>query len=145
MTIEQLRSVILTGLDGIGNLPWIVRRNITDAQMRVIRGMRSYWQQATENELVALNQYVEREPVRSAEHPVCPTNDVPEPFSTWQGKDGLVFVTEVSVWAGPEDIRKGIPLVAYAKANMSDDTIHCTTVDHFKQHFDQISVSAEDK
>lgn len=134
MTNQQLRDLIVRGLDGVESLPWIVRRNITDAQMRVIKGMRGYVRDADEYTLSRINEYVEREPLRSpVPAATAPEGDDPAPFSAWMdaATGNLVIVTDLPVYKGHLPHLRDVSMVVYTDAGMIGRS-ECQTSSEFR-------------
>ena len=64
LTTEQLRAEIIRGIDAILEGPWLLRRNITAEQLRLLRAQRAFWMAADTDLLTSLLAYYDREPLR---------------------------------------------------------------------------------
>lgn len=64
---EQLRRMVLEGIDGVLNAPAIVRRRISAEQMRLLRAQRRLWAEAEPPIMNLLVCYYDSEPMRSAD------------------------------------------------------------------------------
>jgi hypothetical protein len=61
-TPDDLRAMILDGLDRVLAAPWVVQRFVTDNQRRLMRAMQTFWSTADAATLAAVLAQYQRQP-----------------------------------------------------------------------------------
>lgn len=87
-TPEELRNKEIEACDGVLGAPWIVQKMIGAEGRRLARTNRTFWQQATPDELARLLAIYEKEPVRASAQGEegDAMSAIIAPFSQWRFK-----------------------------------------------------------
>lgn len=62
LTVEELRKHILEGIDSVLDAPWIIRKFVSNADRRLLRAQRRYWQSEDGTGLAKLLMFLDQEP-----------------------------------------------------------------------------------